>query len=309
MLVLLLVLLAGCSSAPERQDEVFDQRNQAAQYNDFGNDFLGKGDYEQALKFFTLALAYNGAVDNRQGMAESYNALGKAYAAQGNYEEAARHFDLALEIARNTGDVSIEARALNNVGEAAFSRGEFAVALEQFAGALEVGGNEVPDPDKAVILHNLGSASRRVGSAEDAESYYRKALAINTKEKLWREAASNYYMLASLDVERGDYAQAMTNANLALDADKKVENSIGIGKDYVALGKIADRMGETDAALDYFERSVFVYRSMSVVSPRLVSRETVLESIDLTIDAAGRSGADDLVTRYRGLRSEVESSP
>jgi tetratricopeptide (TPR) repeat protein len=240
-------------------------------------------------------------------MAESYNALGKTHAAQGNYEEAARHFDLALRIARDTGNAAIEARSLNNVGEAAFSRGDFESALEQFALALEAGGSELPDSDRAVVLHNLGSAARRMGRAEEAEAYYREALAINMREKLWEEAASNYYMLASLEVERGDYAAAMASATLALESDRKVENSVGIGKDYVAMGRIAQRMGDPAEALDYFERSVFVYRSLSVVAPKLVRKEVILASIDLAIGAAERSGAEDVAARYRSLRDEIES--
>ncbi len=299
LLALAVLLAVGCSSAPKRQDEVFELRNRAAEAARFGNDHYRRGDLEQAARFFALSLACNAAVDNRAGLAESYNSLGKVHLARGADEEASRAFGQALRIGQDIGDSAVVAKAQNNLGEAAFARGQFAAALELFvkAGA----GSALRDGDQAVVLHNQGAALRRLGRPAEAEPLLREALAINTREKVWDEAASNYYVLAALEADRGAFAKARELAALALESDRKVENSRGIAKDYVALGRIASRSGDAEAALEFFERAVLVYKSLAVVDVRADVRGGLQEAAAAAAQAADGLGRTDVAGTYRAL--------
>src|SRR4030042_2060326 len=49
-LALVAAVAFACSSAPRRQDEVFDLRNKAAEAARFGNDYYRGGDLDQALR-------------------------------------------------------------------------------------------------------------------------------------------------------------------------------------------------------------------------------------------------------------------
>lgn len=306
LLALVAAATFSCSSAPKKQDQVFDQRNRAAELARFGNDFYSKGDLDQALRVFTLALAYNAVADNRPGLVESYNSIGKVHLARGANEDASRHFGQALRIAQDLGDEALAAKSQNNLGEAAFARGEFAAALELFGKAL--GGRGLADSDRAVVLHNEGSTLRRLGRAAEAEPRFREALAINVREKIWTEAASNYYMLASLETERGELARAVELALQALESDRKVENGRGIAKDYVALGRISARSGDAQVALDYFERAVLVYRSVIVVDAKADVRRGLEEAALQAAETAERLGLADVARGYRDLLRERESS-
>jgi len=294
----------SCSSAPKKQDELFDQRNRAAELARFGNDFYRRGDLDQALRVFTLALAYNAVADDRPGLVESYNSIGKVHLARSANEEASRHFAQALRIAQGLGDGALVAKSQNNLGEAAFARGEFAASLELFGQALSARG--LADTDRAVVLHNEGSALRRLGRAAEAEPPFREALAINVREKVWTEAASNYYMLASLESERGQLARARELAGQALESDRKVENGKGIAKDYVALGRIAGRSGDAEGALDFFERAVLVYRSVIVVDSKADVRQGLEEAALQAAETAERLGRADVARGYRELLRERE---
>ncbi len=296
----------ACSSAPRRQDEVFEQKNKAAEAARLGNDSYRKGDLEQASRFFTLALACNAAVDNRAGLAESYNSLGKVSLARGANDEAVRHFAQALRIAQDLGAGALASKAENNLGEAAFARGEFAAALEQFGKAL--GGKGLTDGEKAVVLHNQGAALRRLGRPAEAEPLLREALTINTRDKIWDEAASNYYVLASLETERGALDRARELAGLALESDRKVENGRGIAKDYVALARIAARAGDRERALELFERAVLVYQSLAALDARVDVRAGLAEAAEAAAQTADGLGRADVARRYRALL-QGEGSP
>ena len=305
VLVLAAMAVVGCSSAPKSADEVFDERNRAAEYARFGNDYYRSGDYERAMRFFTLALASNGAVDNRGGIAETYNSLGKTLLAQGRNQEAVRHFDQALRIGDELADEVIRGKSFNNLGEAAFSRGEFQAAAELFSRSLDI--DALQEPDRAVVLHNLGACARRLGDVDRAEDLIRQALEINDKGRYWAESASNRYVLASLYSERGLYERALVEARSALENDRKVENGAGIAKDYIALGKISLRTGDNQGALGYFERGVFVYQSLKVARPALDVHASLTLAAELAIEAAEAVGDREAEVRYRALLAGMVS--
>ncbi|MBN2050709.1 MAG: tetratricopeptide repeat protein, partial [Spirochaetales bacterium] len=85
VLALLAAVLAACSSAPKEDGTVREIKNQAAEYGEYGNRYYLAADYDQALKFFSLALEMNLSVDNTPGIVESHNSLGKVYLRTGEY--------------------------------------------------------------------------------------------------------------------------------------------------------------------------------------------------------------------------------
>ena len=97
---ILLTSMSGCSSAPPPTDEVYDTRNRAAEYAEFGHRYFEAARYDKALEFYKLSLANNIAVDNMEGIAKSRNSLGKLYMVTGQQNLAAVVLLKALEIAQ-----------------------------------------------------------------------------------------------------------------------------------------------------------------------------------------------------------------
>jgi tetratricopeptide (TPR) repeat protein len=281
--------LIACSSAPKQPAEVTDKQNKAAEFAQSGNSYYTQGMYERALEFFKLALAYNGAVYNEPGIAQSYNSIGKVYLAQGYPDTAAAYYQKARAMVADLNEPFILAQSINNLGELALSKSDYTGALKQFeeaftlikqaesttpgdrksAGGLAAYQAEVVCT-KAVILHNLGACYKQFKETEKAFTYLQQALTINLARKKYEEVAANYYMLASLYSEQGDYEKSKAHILQALAYDIKVENSLGIAKDYLALGLIYNKLEQTAEAYTYFKRSLFVYRSLADIYPSLV---------------------------------------
>ena len=87
---------------------------------------------------------------------------------------------------------------------------------------------------------------------------------INLASKLTEQAASDYYMIASVHSLDGRYDDAIRNATLALTLDKQIEDSRAIAKDLHALGLIASKKGDAAAAFEYFQRAYLVFTTLGL---------------------------------------------
>ncbi|MBN1698134.1 MAG: tetratricopeptide repeat protein [Spirochaetales bacterium] len=297
------VMMHGCSSAPEKKEGEVEKKNRAAEYARYGNDYYNQGIYDRSLDFFNLSLAYNGAVFNEKGMISSYNSIGKVYSAIGDMESAEENFSNALEIARRLGTADLIAQTLNNLGELYFRTRQFNESLAHFEEALTYK-NKIPRSEIAVIYHNMGTVYKRLDDFDTAFSYFKKALTINTEKKLYEEAASNQYMIASLHLEKGDIKKALDSAEKALSLDKKVENSLGIAKDYYALGIINLRAENEEEAYRFFKQSLFIYQSLKVIYPNFTIERELQTLLEYLIPLSEKIDGSEKADEYRELQKE-----
>ncbi len=269
-LLLLLIVSAlsfSCSSAPEEAETVVETKNKAAEYADFGNKYYEESQYDQALKFFNLALDYNISIDNEEGMIQSYNSIGKVLLAAGEEDRAEENFITAFTIAEKTGNNALLLESNNNLGEIYLFKGDFNKALEYFEKALVlIGEDKEKDPKTAILYHNTGTVHKRLGNYQRAVEYLEKALEINTGNNKYVGMAANYYMIASIFSKKEQYTEAVNYALLALENDKLVENSSGIAKDMLALGIISRKAGNIADAYEYYKKSFMVYETLNLIT-------------------------------------------
>jgi tetratricopeptide (TPR) repeat protein len=294
------VLAASCSSAPKKTDTVTTMRKQAAQDAASGETYYRQGRYELALQFLTLALNEYTSVDDAEGIITVYNALGRTYVATGSLDTAEAIFLKARESARA---VSVSQLFLTsiNLGELYLAQGGADKALAIFEEALAMPEASHTKPQAAVLYHDLGTARKNLGDSAKALEYYGKSLEINLSQKLAAEAASDYYMIASVHSLEGRYADATQNANKALALDKQIENSPGIAKDLYALGLISAKSGDMAAAYEYFQRSYLVYTTLSFQA----ERKKALTQLIAAAESLGRTADADA---YRATLAELGGS-
>lgn len=282
-LVACTVALVACSSAPKTPDAEVAVKNQASEYTTFGNSYFAQADYEMALRFFELALQENHSIDNLPGIAKSHNSIGKVYAAVGRYAVAADNYRLAGSFAEIADDKEQLALALINRGELALLVGDDAGASARFDEAQQMVDNEEV-PESPILFHNLGTMYARQGDLSQARQNLERARAINEADGDWTELASNYYMLSSLASRESNYDEAFRLATLALEYDKRAENSPGIGTDLAALGRISERRERLEDAYQYYLRALRVYLTLDLV-PQTID---TLERLTRVAEETGR---------------------
>jgi len=258
--------LAACSSAPPPKEEVFDQRNLATEYVEFGNKYYKQAQYDQAARFYQLASEYYAGVDAREGLVTANNSLGKVRLAFGDVDGALAYFRKAETLAAVVGKSELLLQCANNLGEISLRKGETKEALAIFEKALSSSAGQAEQSrEKAVLLHNRAAALKAADRPDEAEAEIAKAQALNLGAKRYEELASNYYLLSSLHSKRKNFGEALKAAELALEYDKKMENSLGIAQDLTALGLILEKTGQTEPAYDMYKRSFLVYRAIQYV--------------------------------------------
>jgi tetratricopeptide (TPR) repeat protein len=298
----LLAAATGCSTAPKRPTQVVERKERAAQYAAAGNARYARADYRQALTFYRLALNENLAVDHTQGIAASYNSLGKAHLALGELQQAERYFREAQRLAEKLSDPRLQAQSSSNLSEINLARGQAAEAEELLRSALSRLPAGDPGPEQAILLHNLGAVLKAGQRLPEALGCFQQALALNLRHERFEEAASNYYMIASIQSRQGDPTAAVASLQEALRYDRLMERSLGIAEDLAALGLLYRRLGREEEALDAYRRSLQVYQSLSLA-------EQVRRLLPALIELAEKAGYAGEAQTYRQLAAEPAGKP
>ena len=73
-------------------EEIGDKKGIAGAYNNIGNIYKDKGNYDNALKNFSVALKVNEEIGNKNWIAINYHNIGIIYKAQGKYDKALENY-------------------------------------------------------------------------------------------------------------------------------------------------------------------------------------------------------------------------
>ncbi len=293
------LLILSCSSAPKKSDTVVTVKTQADIGSASGDAYFRQGRYDLALQFFTQSLSQYTSVDDAEGIVRSYNAIGKSYVALGSIDLAEDIFLRARERARGVSP-SLLFDSSVNLAELYLAKGNATAArtmLQEADGMVFPGRRPA---QTALLNHDLGTAEKNLGDSGKALEYFQLSLEMNLTNKDFAEAASDYYMIASVYSRDGRYDEALQNASTALSYDKRVESSPGIAKDLYALGLISAKKGDQGSAFDYFQRSY-------LVSTTLGFRDDMRKALAGLVTAADALGRTKDAETYRKALADLEN--
>jgi tetratricopeptide (TPR) repeat protein len=153
-----------------------------------GDMYRRQRKYADAVRYLTLALDHHDNPQSASSLLAGYDRrkLGLVYLDQENFREAERY----LNQARNTLEKGLGlqhpdlAVVRSNLASLYFKQNKYAAAEQLFKEALEVQERDLPDhPDLAVTLANYADLLRRMGRAEEATEYEKRAETIRTKPR------------------------------------------------------------------------------------------------------------------------------
>ena len=183
--------------------------------------------------------------------------------AMGELDKAEELFLSARDHARSAG-ASLLFVSTNNLGELYLTKGQAQKSLALFEEALAMPASTRTPAQTGVLYHNLGTAEKDLGDPAKALNYYGKSLEVNLSNKLFEQAAANYYMMAAVHSRKGELDEAQKNAQAALDFDKRVENSPGIAQDLYALGLHRQSAQGPRGSLRLLPESYLVFTTLGI---------------------------------------------
>lgn len=167
LLLLLTGLMAGCvssgSSDPLRTASGREQARDA--YIQLGIGYLQQGEAARAKTPLRKALELD------PGSADAHAALALVFQNEMEYQLADEHYRKALSGRNDT-------RILNNYGSFLFEQKRYPEAMERFTKASE----DNLYSERARVFQNMGMTALQLGQREQAETYFTRALRLDSRE-------------------------------------------------------------------------------------------------------------------------------
>ena len=109
---------------------------------------------------------------------------------------------------------------------------------------------------QALGLLNVGLAYLQVGDRQTAGGYLEQSLTIARQASLLKEEGDASNFLGTYYLEQGMFDQALKNYLNALKIRTFLSDQIGISKTTNNLGRVSEKIGDYQKALDYYEQSL-----------------------------------------------------
>ena len=245
-----------------------------------------KGCTRKALDHFQAAHEHYCLADQQIGVARSLISLANLYRQSGNLDNAMLFYDAAIVAARRCDDQTITAQALSNKAAALIESGELSGA-EVLLDEAQLLSRET-GPVFATTLNHRAVLLMKAEHFDEAASLLDQADAAAAGDS-HHAGAGIRFTRGRLLMRTGNYSQALTFFQQALELDRQAGYTRGMADDLAAMAEIHEQMGRDEAALDCLDRSIKIHALVG-------QRNAVLEILERLETLAERTGTDIRVT-------------
>ncbi len=269
-----------------------------------GRAEIGLGKPQDALQHLTSALNLATQLDNEEARGNSLQAIGVAYKLLDRPKEALQNYQQALEIRRKRNDQRGIANSLTEIGQIQERLGNPRDAERSHQEALKIRramGNQAGISSSLINL--AGLLNETLGRPDDALPLLREALQIQRDAGNLRGQALVLNNVGSVYLGKGDYAEAQTYFERALDIRQKLKVPSDLADTHHNLGETLAKRGQYDASLKQYLRALDLRRATDD------KRQAALESygIGTIFDYQGSYGRaikskEDAVAAFRELK-------
>jgi tetratricopeptide (TPR) repeat protein len=273
ILTVLLLIFAGCSSAPKKPLEVLTSRNMAASQLDLANRTANQGRYSDALLILEDARITAVSVDDPALIIKCFLSRGNILFSMGRHDEAFSNWDYARQEGEYAGDRNLVSQA-----RIASARGRLVLLIAQNPGGIDPSAAEAikvevrealaamrSDPmGEAAGNLALGMAEKELARYPEAEYLVRRALETHEKNRYLEEAAYDWYLIASIRSVSGNYERAEEALRTAISFDRRAENGFGLASSWQALGDVYLKMGNAPESKAAYKRAMDIFEALGL---------------------------------------------
>ncbi len=237
-------------------EKIKDKKNSAKAYAGFGAVYANQGRYSEALQKLTEALKIRREIGDKLEIATTYNRIGSVYHNLGNIPEALKNFYTALEIMEEIQDKLGIAGVYNNIGNIYSDEGNPAAALKNHFAALKIR-EEIQD--KLAIansLNNIGTAYLDLKNYTEAKKNLFASLKIREEIQDKKGIATCNGNIGDLNEYQGNYAEALKHHYISLKIKEKMGNKQGMVYSYNSIATIYIHLKNYKEAKIYLEKSL-----------------------------------------------------
>jgi putative nucleotidyltransferase with HDIG domain len=240
---------AAAASAPEN-----DVVTRATALRRCASIHRRRQEFDEAIALCKSAIDLATATGERVTTAETLNTLALVYIDRAEWTNAAAQLTRALELAGST--PLLVARIEQNFGIIANIQGDFNHARQRYLRSLMRFREARDEQGCAIAYHNLGMLTADQRDWRKANEYFAASLKIAVRMADIPFQASVLLNRSEVQVGLGDFDQAFSDAEKALDIFTQLGNLSGKADAYRALGVVFRELGLTDLAEQRFRAAL-----------------------------------------------------
>ncbi|MCK4662638.1 MAG: tetratricopeptide repeat protein [Bacteroidales bacterium] len=233
----------------------------ARTYNNFGNIYSNKGEYETSVKYYIKALNIYKKTNNQKGLGDVYNNIGIIYTYQGDFDKALEYYNKSLRI-----DIKMKsknlAKSYSNIGVIYFYKGDYCNALNNFLECLKIEEKHNIIEGMSYTYNNIGEIYAFQKDYTNALKYYNKSLKIKKEINDINGLASAYFNIGDIYIIKNEFQKALEYNIIALENRKQIDDKNGITNSYIQLGKIYNYLKQYNKALIYLNKSLILAKKI-----------------------------------------------
>ncbi|TVQ11012.1 MAG: tetratricopeptide repeat protein, partial [Leptolyngbya sp. DLM2.Bin27] len=231
-------------------------------YNNLGEAYAGKYNYQLALELYEKALTLAEAKTDPAGRSRALRNLGNALKNCGRPFQALDYYQQALSKYRELGDRNGEEKTLNRLGLTCEDLGQSPQALEYYQQSLAIA-REISDRrGEEASLSNLGNAYFLLGQYQQALEYYQQSLLIAREIGDRRAEAASLSNLGNVYLSLSQYQQAVEYYQQSLLIAREIGYHHAEPNLWGNLGAVYGSLGQYQQAIEYYQQSLLIAREI-----------------------------------------------
>jgi PAS domain S-box-containing protein len=196
------------------RESLGDKQGMAYALSNIGLIYDAQRNYPKALEYYGQALKIRKELDDEQGIATSLINIGMVYYVQSRQDDALNCFMQALAVSEKCGFRKGVAAALNNSGDIYRGKKQYAKAAENYKKALKINRELNDRQGVGSAYHSLGLVNKQMHDLPTAFIFFKQSLDIAKETGNKEMMSDNFFEIAGLDAETGNYKEAYDNARL-----------------------------------------------------------------------------------------------
>jgi serine/threonine protein kinase/tetratricopeptide (TPR) repeat protein len=227
----------------------------AEAYNDLGDTYRLKHDYEKGLSCLKKALQIRENLNDSLEIAHTLNNIGIIYWIDNQYQEALISYKRALDVYERLEDKFHVASTLNNIGLIHLHQHQYDEAMKYFVDSLDIKQELGNKEEIARSLNNLGATHFHLGNYGQAINHYLESLKLNEEIKNKKEMTFNLENLGDAYRKIGDYQNSLDYCQKGLKLALEIDFTEREGYILEELGITYFELGHYQEAYEHFHKA------------------------------------------------------
>jgi len=275
-LLIFLLVCASCHTKEEKHtptvsfpDDYYDypapkENASIDEINNYATSQWGKGNYQEALNYFSKAYRKAKEKNDETQIANVLNNLGLVHWMLGDNQAAMDCYKESSRLAEKLGLQRLAGLIYTNQSLIQKEEKKYEQAIANNEKAIAIFQTLNYPRDLAISYNNHGQIFKNLFKNDSALMNYLKAIQIYNKIGYKDGMAATYYNLAEIYTRKGQKEKAISAARKSVQAGLESESKVRISEGYRKLGETYESFNEPDSALKYqkkyaeFEKEILI---------------------------------------------------